>query len=75
LFVERWNAVVEAPAGLPPAFRVVSVTVTVPPAAAVAGTVNGEMTRSGPIAIEREVTLLSSSVSAVRLPASARAIM
>src|SRR5262245_40318601 len=73
LLAERWKAVVEPAAGLPPPFFVVSLTVIVPPAAAVAGTVNGETVRSGPIWTARAATLLVSSVSSSALAASARA--
>ena len=70
-FVDRKYRVVEADASPPPWFYVVSVTETVPPAAATVVPLTAEMTRSGPTFTAVAMTLLVSTVSAFALVESA----
>jgi hypothetical protein len=71
MFVERKYRVAEADAVPPPWFFVVSVTETMPPAAATALPMTAEMTRSGPIYTAVATTLFVSTVSALVLVESA----
>ena len=68
------HQMVDAPAVPPPWFFTMSVTVIVSPAAAAAGTVMSQNTRSAPSWIGRAVTLLPSSHSGTAWSASARAM-
>src|SRR5262245_25527995 len=76
VLVDRKNAVVDATASPPPMLDVASVTVTVAPSPATAGTVRLETVRSGPMRtapLTRE--LFVSDVSVIALFASALAMM
>ena len=72
--VESQKPVTDAPAGAPPWFRVVSVTVSTAPAPLDGGTVKALIMRSAPIRIDRASALLLSNVSPIVPAASARAI-